>query len=792
MAHSGSAGRLLRAIKTRLACPFQRIDLTRIAGTIRAFMKEFLCCMSQIRLIVPVIFALASASQARGADPGALGTVWLDSMDLSTMEQGWGEPQVNRSVGKRPISIGGREFQRGVGTHATSSYEINLAGGAEKFEAIVGLDDAAHGPGSVVFQVFTDGKKAFDSGVMRSNSPAQPVSVNLRGVQTVRLVVTDAGDSYQYDHADWADARFTISGARPTPVARSAAEIDPIAALKGPGRSAQRLASPVRLPFERRLPGSITNWVLMEADGEGTKEYYLRFTELSDEGFRYAQRRGRASNGRKPMWVLANKNSGKGLALMLAYMGNWTFEVTPVGEQILVRLATAPADLQPFQTINGLPIPGALVAEFAGHWDYGTQPIVRYIRERLLRDLGPDWPLVQYNTWYDLSDKLTQQRLVEATGVASKMGCELFTIDAGWFGEGLDARWSRTLGDWEVNRSRLPDGLEAVAAEVHRLGMKFGLWFEIECAAPASRLAREHPDWFLKGPDGKLLSARVMLDFGKPEVLQHAKEVIDNAVRRYSLDYIKMDFNTDPAIENDSLSQANDPLYAHYRGMAGLWSYLRAKHPALIVEDCSSGARRHELTAAALTDTHWISDTIDNRPNLLIMLGATYFFPANTCSHWTTRPDKHESFLDLDAQFVVNMMGHFGFSGAIASWDAEVQAVARERIAQYKRFRPLLGKADVFHLTTPRLGAVQAALYNEPESGRALLFAFHAGDPALSHTLPLRGLDVSRRYRLSAPVGHQGMLAQGGRLTGEELVKRGIELKFPHSGAAALVQIEPE
>jgi alpha-galactosidase len=557
------------------------------------------------------------------------------------------------------------------------------------------------------------------------------------------------------------------------------------------GSSSQRLAKPVRLPLERTLPGPITDWSLLLVSGQGSKEYYLQFMTLEPAGYRHAQRRGRASNGMKPMWVLANKRTGQGLALMLAYMGNWTFEVAPQGGQILVRLATSPADLKPFMEINGLPIPGALVAEFTGHWDYGTQPLVRFVRAKLLRDLGPGWPVVQYNTWYDVSDKITQQRLLDAARVASSVGCELFTVDAGWFGEGLEAKWSQTLGDWRVNRARLPDGLEAVSAAVHRLGMKFGLWFEIESAAPTSDLARRHPDWFLTDPQGRLLSARAVLDFGKPEVLAHARRVIDEAVRNYALDYVKMDFNSDLKIENEGLAAADDPLYRHYQGMAKLWSGLRADHPQLIIEDCSSGARRHELTSAALTDTHWISDTVGNQPNLLIMLGATYFFPASTCNHWTTRPDPQDAFLDLDAQFVVNMMGHFGLSGAIASWDSRTLAIARERIAQYKRLRPLLGTADVFHLTTPRLGAMQAALYSDPASGRALLFAFHAGDPALNHRVPLRGLDASRRYRVKVPVGPKDMVIEAGAMPGRELVERGLRIKFPRPGAAALVELEP-
>jgi hypothetical protein len=415
------------------------------------------------------------------------------------MHQDWGEPQVNRSILKQPLTIRGKKFERGVGTHAASSYRLNLDGGTQRFEASVGLDDSANGKGSVVFRIVADEKTVFDSGVLRFKTPEKRVSVDLQGVKSLLLIVTDAGDGLEFDHCDWADARFTVSGAKPTPWL---APMLPMPSLNMPGHSAHRLAAPVRLPFQRMLPGPITDWVLMAVDGSGKKEYYLQFTPLGPEGYRYAQRRGRASNGMKPMWVLSNQRTGQGLALMLAYLGNWTFEVAAQGEKIAVRLATSAEKLKPYKKIDGLAIPGALVSDFTGPWDYGTQPMVRFIRDELSRDLGSEWPPVQYNTWYDLYDKIAQQRLIDAAGVAHGVGCELFTIDAGWFGEGLDARWSQTLGDWQVNRTRLPDGLEAVSAAVHQLGMKFGLWFEIECAVPTSRVAKEHPGWFLSGPDG--------------------------------------------------------------------------------------------------------------------------------------------------------------------------------------------------------------------------------------------------------------------------------------------------
>lgn len=575
---------------------------------------------------------------------------------------------------------------------------------------------------------------------------------------------------------------------------------DPIAALSIPGHSGQRLATPVGLPLERTLPGPITDWVLLTANNTAGSEYYLQRQPLGPEGFRFTKRvlRPKEPPSMKPWWLLGNRRTGQGLAVMLAYMGNWTIEVVPKGDQVSLRLDTSPPGLKPFTTIQGLPIPGALVAEFTGHWDYGAQPLVRFVRDKLLRDLGPQWPLVQYNNWYDVKEKTNEQHVIEAARAAAALGCELFTLDAGWYGEGLEANWVGPRGDWQVNRARFPRGVEAVAAEARRLGMKFGLWFDIECAGGQSRVAKEHPDWFLTDLQGRRISQErlpgAVLDFGKPEVLAHVKRVLDDAMAKYALDYIKMDFNSQLTIDNRDIPPDKDPLYRHNRGLAELWSWMHAKYPAIVIEDCSGGSARHELTAESLTDTHWISDNIHNRPNLIMMLGATHLFPAATCSHWTVTPEPKDPVIDLDAQFVLNMMGHFGLSGAIASWDAQTIAIAKDRIAQYKRIRPLLRTADVYHLTTPQLGAMQAALYADPTSGRALLFVFQCGDFSLKHTVRLRGLDAARHYRLSILGGAKGMVEEADAnrtVAGKDLVNEGLTITFPRSSAAVPVALEP-
>jgi len=169
------------------------------------------------RLLLESVAAIVAASGFVFAASTAGETVWLDSLDLRTMHQNVGTPHVNRSGRDLPLSIGGRKFERGVGTHAVSTFRLTLNGGTDRFTASVGVDDAAGGPAAVIFRIIADKAKVFDSGVVKSGEAAKLVDVDLRGVKVLALLVEHGGNSLDIDYADWADARFIISGCNPVP-----------------------------------------------------------------------------------------------------------------------------------------------------------------------------------------------------------------------------------------------------------------------------------------------------------------------------------------------------------------------------------------------------------------------------------------------------------------------------------------------------------------------------------------------------------------------------------------------
>jgi len=147
---------------------------------------------------------------------------YLSDITYTNATNGYGPIEKDLSNGEqyagdgKPITIGGVVYTKGLGVHANSEIQYTLGGSCTVFSAQVGLDAEVGNKGSVNFQLWNGGTMLYDSGVVRGGSSAKAVNVNVSGVQTLRLVVTDGGDGGSYDHADWGDAKVSCGSSSPT------------------------------------------------------------------------------------------------------------------------------------------------------------------------------------------------------------------------------------------------------------------------------------------------------------------------------------------------------------------------------------------------------------------------------------------------------------------------------------------------------------------------------------------------------------------------------------------------
>jgi len=150
--------------------------------------------------------------------PAQGGTTYLSDLAWTSMTNGWGPVERDTSNGEAAagdgvaITLNGTTYPKGLGAHADSEIRYSLGGTCNRFKADIGVDDEVGQWGTVVFQVFADATKVYESPLMTGTSPTSSIDVSVAGAAELGLAVTIAGDDNYFDHADWAAARIECAG----------------------------------------------------------------------------------------------------------------------------------------------------------------------------------------------------------------------------------------------------------------------------------------------------------------------------------------------------------------------------------------------------------------------------------------------------------------------------------------------------------------------------------------------------------------------------------------------------
>jgi alpha-galactosidase len=181
--------------------------------------RAFLFFVSLIPFLVLSPLRAQDIPAELSATDAPSGSIWVDSLDLKNAEQGYGTTRAGISIDGNKLTLDGKSYPHGIGTHAPGRFIIELHGAATKFEALVGVDDEHKGLGSVVFTVMVDGHKAVETPVLHGGGKPQLLSVDVTGAQRLILFTGDGGDGNLDDHADWAGALLALApGAAEKPV----------------------------------------------------------------------------------------------------------------------------------------------------------------------------------------------------------------------------------------------------------------------------------------------------------------------------------------------------------------------------------------------------------------------------------------------------------------------------------------------------------------------------------------------------------------------------------------------
>uniref|UniRef100_UPI00266F1C80 NPCBM/NEW2 domain-containing protein n=1 Tax=Clostridium saudiense TaxID=1414720 RepID=UPI00266F1C80 len=140
---------------------------------------------------------------------------YLTEYDWNSTNNSYTAPKKDISISGRTLRLTGENgqevsYERGIGSHSTSTIIYNLSDkDYAYFTSYIGVDRQMYGTvGSVSFEVWVDGEKKFDSGLMTSRDSQKYVEVDINGAKELKLVVTDGGNGNGSDHATWGDTKL--------------------------------------------------------------------------------------------------------------------------------------------------------------------------------------------------------------------------------------------------------------------------------------------------------------------------------------------------------------------------------------------------------------------------------------------------------------------------------------------------------------------------------------------------------------------------------------------------------
>jgi len=378
------------------------------------------------------------------------------------------------------------------------------------------------------------------------------------------------------------------------------------------------------------------------------------------------------------------------------------------------------------------------------------------------------------NTWEAVYFEQDLTRLGALADLAAGVGVERFVLDDGWMTGRIDDR--RALGDWTVDPARWPEGLGPLIDRVRGAGMQFGLWVEPEMVSLDSTLALEHPEWVRGGT--RSWRHQFVLDLSNDAAREHVRDALLALLDAYPIDYLKWDMNRD---------QLGGSVHAQVSATYRLMDELRAAHPGLEIESCSSGGGRIDAGVLARTQRVWPSDTNDAHDRQSIMRWTSLLVPleyfgahvGSAPAHTTGRSQS------LSFRLATALFGHAGIEWDLAAaTPAELQSLGIWA-QRYRELRGLLHSGDLVRsddLGDPTVTGVVAADRSEAVFAIACL---QSPRESVRLTRRLPGLDPALEYRVSvvdlgaAPLTHAGIppawVADGITLTGAVLGAVGLE-----------------
>ena len=398
------------------------------------------------------------------------------------------------------------------------------------------------------------------------------------------------------------------------------------------------------------------------------------------------------------------------------------------------------------------------------------------------------------NSWEGVYFDINQEGMDQMMADIASMGGELFVMDDGWFGDKYPRKTDNSsLGDWVVDKNKLPEGIEGLLRDAKKHGIKFGIWIEPEMANTTSELYEQHPDWIIKSPrrDPQLGrgGTQVVLDLANPKVQDFVYGIVDNLMTKYpEIDYIKWDANAPIMNHGSQYLSADDQshMYIEYhRGLEKVCQRIRAKYPDVTIQACASGGGRANWGVLPYFDEFWVSDNTDALQRIYMQWGTSYFFPAIAMASHISATPNHTVFRTTALKYRIDvaMSGRLGMEIQPKNMTDAEKTLCRKAIAEYKQIRPIVQFGNIYRLVSPYDKKGLASLMYVTDQQDKAVFYWWKTESFQNEHLPrvkMAGLNANRMYRVKElnRIDLKPMDIEGQAFSGAYLMNHGLEIPY--------------
>lgn len=413
----------------------------------------------------------------------------------------------------------------------------------------------------------------------------------------------------------------------------------------------------------------------------------------------------------------------------------------------------------------------------------------RWGRRYMLRH-GDRERKVLLNSWEGVYFDINEEGMAGMMHDIAAMGGELFVMDDGWFGKKYRRlNDSSSLGDWVVDRKKLPHGIGWLVKTAQKEGIDFGIWIEPEMTNTVSELYEKHPEWVIKAPGREVVTGRggtqLVLDLSNPEVQDFVFGVVDDLMKKNpEISYIKWDANMNISEAGSQYLEHQSHLFIDYwLGFDKVCERVREAYPDLVIQDCASGGGRANWGVLKYFDEFWVSDNTDALQRIYMQWGTSYFFPAIAMASHISATPNHTVFRTTSLKYRIDvaMSGRLGMEIQPKNMSDKEKEQCRKAIAEYKMIRPVVQFGDLYRLVSPYEGkGVASLMYSSERKDKAVFFWWKMANFYDEHPLRVKmdGLDPDKYYRITEldRIDLEPLPFEGKKISGRFLMENGLEI----------------